>query len=150
MSEKTKQSSLSCTCKEMVWFVNFWSRDWEGRRPWMTSLRKVEENGRMVRRRTRETTQLRKRRVVFPAPATSTLTAHTAQQLCSEFHQRRNLEFLFFFPKWIFFLRSTADTREEKQHVCWRGLGCLSRKNRFSKVIKGKTKIITNTALLTS
>lgn len=105
MSEKTKQSSLSCTCKEMVWFVNFWSRDWEGRRPWMTSLRKVEENGRMVRRRTRETTQLRKRRVVFPAPATSTLTAHTAQQLCSEFHQRRNLEFLCSF---FFFFRSES------------------------------------------
>lgn len=121
MSEKTKQSSLSCTCKEMVWFVNFWSRDWEGRRPWMTSLRKVEENGRMVRRRTRETTQLRKRRVVFPAPATSTLTAHTAQQLCSEFHQRRNLEFLcsfFFFSEVnLLFAQHSRHTGREAARV---------------------------------
>lgn len=45
--------------------------------------------------------------------------------------------------------RSTADTQEEKQHVCWRGLGFLSRKKYVRQVMKGKPKIITNTALLT-
>lgn len=53
MSEKTKQSFLNFT-------VNFWSRDWEGRRPWMKSFRKVEGDGRVVRRQTWETTQLGK------------------------------------------------------------------------------------------
>lgn len=47
MSEKTKQSFLNFTCKETVWSGNFWSRDWEGRQPWiyllmMKSFRKVE------------------------------------------------------------------------------------------------------------
>lgn len=45
--------------------------------------------------------------------------------------------------------RCTADTQEEKQHVCWRGLGFLSRKKYVRQVMKGKPKIITNTALLT-
>lgn len=38
---------------------------------------------------------------------------------------------------------------EEKQHVCWRGLGFLSRKKYVGQVMKGKTKIIKNTAPLT-
>lgn len=47
MSEKTKQSFLNFTCKETVWSGNFWSRDWEGRQPWiyllmMKSFRKGE------------------------------------------------------------------------------------------------------------
>lgn len=49
MSEKTKQSFLNFTCKETVWSGNFWSRDWEGRQPWiyllMKSFRKVEGDG---------------------------------------------------------------------------------------------------------
>lgn len=59
MFEKTKQSFLNFICKEMVWSVNFWSRDWEGRRAWMKSFRKVEGDGRMVRQ-TWETTQVGK------------------------------------------------------------------------------------------
>lgn len=56
MSEKTKQSFLNFTCKEMVWSVNFWSRDWEGRRAWMKSFRKVEG----MEGQTQESTQLGK------------------------------------------------------------------------------------------
>lgn len=33
--------------------------------------------------------------------------------------------------------------------MCWRGLGFLSRKKYVRQVMKGKPKIITNTALLT-
>lgn len=59
----------------------------------MKSFRKVEGDGRMVRRQTQE------KESSVSITETSALTAHTAQQHCSEFHQGRSLEFLCSFKK---------------------------------------------------
>lgn len=124
MSEKTKQSFLNFTCKEMVWSVNFWSRDWKGRKPWMKSFRKVEGDGRMVRRQTQE------KESSVSITETSALTAHTAQQHCSEFHQGRSLEFLCSFKKIVFVfevnLLFAQHSRHRKRSSMCAGGGWLS------------------------